>query len=68
MCSKLTGGERIASMGFYPIPYIEVGGIPNLYCSDEVKRAAINEALDRIRADGKEWGFFVDSTHETKLF
>jgi hypothetical protein len=45
-------GGTHCQYGFYPIPYTEVGGIPNLYCSDEVKRAAINEALDRIRADG----------------
>ena len=64
---KAHWGESITPRGFYRLPYIEVGGIPNPKCDEGAKREAIVEALEQIRTAGEEWGFFLDATHEKAL-
>ena len=64
---KAHWGDRIASSGFYRIPYIEIGGVPSRECGETTIREAIVEALEKVRTTGQDWNFFVDLTHELML-
>lgn len=60
-------GQISASQFYLYLHCLEAGGIPHLSCSEALKREAIIDGLQRVRAVAADMGCVIDLTHEETL-